>query len=170
MDYISKIRNIARLTSIVLPNQGRFIRSKSIAIEPKIHVNYAKNKWKRCVECVDKRYYVTSGNQIKLEDDYYIKEAESNFWLLGVTKSKFKDFNEIVYINFTEETELKRGDYLFSVEDSKTLYDFYSPLDCTIEEVNPKFANQTTEEVLKDLFDNPEGDKNYLVKVKKKSS
>ncbi|UKK02232.2 hypothetical protein MACK_001588 [Theileria orientalis] len=167
MDYISKIRNITRLTSIVIRKRARFIKSISIAIESKIHVNYQKNKWNRYIEFDNKRYYNTSSNQKKLEDDYYIKDTESNYRLLGVTKNKFKDFNEIVYINFTEERELKRGDYLFSVEDSKTLYDFYSPLDCTIEEINPKFANRATEEVLKDLFENPEYDNNYLVKVKK---
>ncbi|UKJ90231.1 hypothetical protein MACJ_001162 [Theileria orientalis] len=167
MDYISKIRNITRLTSIVVQNQARIIKSESIAIESKIHVNYPENKWKRYSEFGNKRYYSTSNNHRKLEDDYYIKDTESNYRLLGVTKNKFKEFKEIVYINFTEERELKRGDYLFSVEDSKTLYDFYSPLDCTIEEVNPKFANQTTEEALKDLIDNPEDNNNYLVKLKK---
>ncbi|EAN32517.1 Glycine cleavage H-family protein [Theileria parva strain Muguga] len=103
----------------------------------------------------------------ELEDDYYLKNSEEDgIYYLGVTKNKFKDFKEIVYISVTDEETLKRGDYLFSVEDSKTLFDFYSPIDCKVESVNPKFLGALTDEILSDFFKYPESPNNYLAKVK----
>uniref|UniRef100_A0A3B0MPL7 Glycine cleavage H-protein, putative n=1 Tax=Theileria annulata TaxID=5874 RepID=A0A3B0MPL7_THEAN len=112
--------------------------------------------------------YGTSKSVYKeLEDDYYLKNTEEKgIYYLGVTNNKFKDFKEIVYITITDEENLNRGDYLFSVEDSKTLFDFYSPINCKVESVNPKFLGELTDEILNDFFKFPENSNNHLIKVK----
>ncbi|AFZ79097.1 hypothetical protein BEWA_019420 [Theileria equi strain WA] len=101
-----------------------------------------------------------------LNDNYYAKlvEKQSQCYALGITKEKLKNFKEIVYISFTNETIVRVGDYLFSLEDSKTLYEFNSPVDAQIVAINPKFKDSADEEALGELLKSPEDCDNFLVK------
>ncbi|KAK2196989.1 bifunctional Glycine cleavage system H-protein-Simiate/Single hybrid motif [Babesia duncani] len=55
---------------------------------------------------------------------------------------------ELEFISFTKNHEIKKDEHLFSVEAAKTLYEFASPVDAEIMEINKKFLEPSNPEHL----------------------
>ncbi|GBE59218.1 glycine cleavage system H, putative [Babesia ovata] len=102
------------------------------------------------------------------DSGYVLKPVpgETGRYFLAFAKNKMEKLKDLSFIDFTKQNKVQKDEFLLSVESAKTMFDFMSPATLEIIALNKKFAEQPSEDTLKQLKEQPELDDNYLMIVK----
>ncbi|CDR97170.1 hypothetical protein, conserved [Babesia bigemina] len=114
------------------------------------------------------RHVATSAGAAIADSGYVLKPVpgETGRYYLAFAKDKMEALKDLSFIDFTKQNKVQKDEFLLSVESAKTMFDFMSPATLEIIALNKKFAEQPSEDTLKQLKEQPELDDNYLMIVK----
>ncbi|EDO07995.1 hypothetical protein BBOV_III004320 [Babesia bovis T2Bo] len=116
---------------------------------------------------ISKRSVASESVCREVHGDYVLKPVpgEASKYYLSFSKDKMESLKELSFIDFTKDNVVNKGEFLLSMESAKTMFDFMSPATLKIIKRNKKFADRPSEDVLKELKEDPELDENYLMVV-----
>ena len=88
---------------------------------------------------------------------FYTKEHEwisiiNNKATIGITDYAQSQLGDLVFVEYSDVKDIKKGDIVASIESVKASSDIYSPIDCKLLEMNdelidnPELINQSPEE------------------------
>ncbi|MDY6821535.1 MAG: glycine cleavage system protein GcvH [Deferribacterota bacterium] len=101
-----------------------------------------------------------------LDDLYYSKDHEwlkkvDDYFLLGVTDYAQDQLGDVVYVELPEiNKRYKKNEVISTLESVKTVSEVYSPVECTVIEVNEELTDKP-ELINKDPYN-----KGFIAKVK----
>ncbi|GIX61631.1 glycine cleavage system protein H [Babesia caballi] len=115
-----------------------------------------------------RRLFASAPEAKVINNEYVLRPVpgDSGSYYLAVTKDKMDTLKDLSFIDFTKQNKVQKDEYLLSVESAKTMFDFMSPATLEIIALNKKFAEQPSEDTLKQLKEQPELEENYLMIVK----
>ncbi|KAK1933189.1 hypothetical protein X943_002584 [Babesia divergens] len=114
------------------------------------------------------RRFSSGTDDIVINNEYVLKPVpgDSGKYYFAFTKEKMASLKELSFIDFTKQKRIEKNEFLLSVESAKTMFDFMSPATLEIISLNKKFAEQPSEDTLKELKEKPDLEDNYLMIVK----